>query len=118
MNLNNKYFKPLFNSENSDTDDSTVFHYRQFKDIVWATYTGNKIRFGTLVGSFLSKKKFKFNYQQIDHKNNIKTGECISDISILKDGTFKIIENWKWTCGSFTKGKSTLIELKTKYNTV
>lgn len=112
MNLNNKYFKPLSNSKNSDTDDSTVFHYRQIDDIVWATYSGNKIRFGTLVGSFLSIDKFKFNYQQIDNQNNIKTGECLSDISILKDGRLKIIENWEWTCGNFTKGKSTLIELK------
>jgi hypothetical protein len=112
MNLNNKYFKPLSSSINSDIDVSTVFHYRQNDDIVWATYSGNNIRFGTLVGSFINNEKFKFNYQQIDNENNVKTGKCISDISVLKDGKLKIIENWEWTCGDFTKGKSSLIQVK------
>lgn len=112
MNLNNKYFKPITKSNNSDTDDTTIFHYRQIGDIVWATYSGNKIRFGTLTGYFLSKNHFKFNYQQIDNENNIKTGKCISDISVSKDGTLKIIENWEWTCGNFNKGQSIIVQLK------
>ncbi len=37
------------NTAGGEVDSRTVFHYRQQGEIVWATYEGGEILFGTLI---------------------------------------------------------------------
>ena len=49
-NLRNKQFRALANSDNGEVGDETSFHDRQENDVIWATYQGGDIKFGTLSG--------------------------------------------------------------------
>lgn len=48
INLNNKKFKPEFNSKNGEVSDQTLFFYNQKDNIVWAEYSGGQIVKGKL----------------------------------------------------------------------
>lgn len=43
LNLDNKKFKSLSNSENGEVSDSTIFHYHQTDNMIWAEYSGGDI---------------------------------------------------------------------------
>ena len=51
FNYNNRFFAGVSNSETGEVSSDTIFHYRQQGDVVWATYEGGSIRFGTLVAT-------------------------------------------------------------------
>ena len=42
-----RFFKPVSNSATGEVGSETVFHYRQRGKVVWATYEGGGIEFGT-----------------------------------------------------------------------
>lgn len=109
LNLNGKKFKSVSNSKNGEVNSDTIFKYRQDKKIVWATYQGGDILFGTLSGK-IDNNKLIFTYQHQNLKGNFKTGKCESSLEII-DGKLCLKENWEWTCKDFSKGKSTLMEI-------
>jgi len=43
INYNNKFFKPVSNSENGETSNETVFHYKQEGNILTSEYSGGQI---------------------------------------------------------------------------
>jgi len=108
MNLHNKKFVALENSENGEVGAGTVFHYRQQKDIVWATYEGGSIKFGTLSGS-IEHNQLTFYYQHQDLQGIFKTGKCQTTVAWKAD-KIQLQESWQWTCGDYSKGTSILIE--------
>ncbi len=110
INLHNKQFKSLSNSENGQVSDATVFHYRQEGAIIWAQYAGGAILKGFLLGTKINND-LHFNYQHLNDKMVLMTGKC--DTKIEKNETGKILlqETWVWTSGDFSQGHSTLIEI-------
>ena len=48
MNYNNKIFRPISNTENGETSNETLFHYKQVGTILSAEYSGGKIKQGHL----------------------------------------------------------------------
>jgi len=109
MNLNNKRFKALGNSENGEVSSSTIFHYRQNGNIVWATYEGGEILFGTLSGS-ITEDQIIFNYQHQNVKGEFLTGKCQTTVHIVENKV-QLHEKWQWTCKDFSKGESLLEEI-------
>ena len=109
INLNGKQFKGLSNSENGEVSDATIFSYHQKNDIIWATYEGGDIRFGTLSGSIIGNQ-LKFNYQHQNQQGEFLTGTCETDISIV-DNKIQLHETWQWTCRDFSSGESVLAEI-------
>ena len=93
LNLNGKKFKSISCSENGEVSSSTIFEYRQKGSIIWATYEGGEILFGTLSGK-MAKDKLIFNYQNQNLDGNFKTGKCQSLVE-LKGGKLILKENWE-----------------------
>ena len=116
LNLNGKKFKSISNSKNGEISSSTIFEYRQNGNIIWATYQGGEIIFGTLSGK-IENENLIFNYQHQNFNGELKTGKCESLVEV-KDGKLILNENWEWTCDDFSKGKSTLEEISTNGNIV
>lgn len=110
MNLNQKSFKALQNSKQGEASDETVFHYHQNQNLIWAEYGGGKIQKGFLVGT-ITENKLSFNYQHVNAQHKIKTGICNSVAYLHEDGRIILHEEWQWTCGDYSKGNSTLIEV-------
>ncbi len=110
MNLNGKKFKSVSSSNNGEVNSSTFFEYRQNGNVVWATYQGGEILFGTLSGQ-IEKRNLIFTYQHQNKNGDFKTGKCKSYIEVKGD---KLIlkEKWEWTCDDFSIGESILEEIK------
>ena len=110
INLHNKKFKALENSNNGEVSSSTIFHYRQNGKVISATYTGGDIIQGFLVGKVV-ENHLEFTYQHINLKMELMTGKCISIPLTLPDGKIQLEEKWEWTCRDYSKGTSLLIEI-------
>ena len=78
MNYDGKIVRSVQNSPGGDVSDSTLFNYHQQGDVVWATYTGGGIRFGTLIAAVTKDGSLNMRYQHLDDNGVLKTGECSS----------------------------------------
>lgn len=109
INYNGKKFKSVSNTENGEVSSKTIFHYHQKQNIIWATYGGGEILFGTLSGR-IEEGKLIFTYQHQNLAGDFKTGKCESTPEIINDILF-LKEKWEWTCDDFSKGESMLEEI-------
>lgn len=112
IDYNNRRFSVMSNSENGETDEETVFLYLQEGDILTCTYKGKKIFKGQLLAKVKNDGTLDMAYHQINVKGELLTGKCISTPEILEDGRIRLHEKWEWTSGDFSKGESTLEEVK------
>jgi len=110
LNLNGKKFKSISNSNNGEVSSNTIFEYHQNGNVVWATYQGGEILFGTLSGRIEQKNLF-FTYQHQNKNGDFKTGKCESFIELNGDNLI-LSEKWEWTCDDYSKGESILEEIK------
>tara|TARA_R110000782_G_scaffold65217_1_gene132791 strand:+ start:448 stop:783 length:336 start_codon:yes stop_codon:yes gene_type:complete len=111
MNYNNKYFKPVQTSINGETTDETIFHYKQSGSIVTANYQGGEILKGHLLGIVDAGGQINMRYHQVNSKGELMTGTCLSTPEVLSNGKIRLHEEWQWTSGDCSKGKSIVEEI-------
>jgi hypothetical protein len=110
VNYNNKIFKPVSNTENGETSGDTVFLYKQDGHILTSEYNGGKIIQGHLIGLVDENGVINMRYHQVNDKNELMTGICISIPEILPNGKIRLYEEWQWTSGDKSEGKSIIEE--------
>ncbi len=110
MNYNNKKFRPISNSENGETTVETIFEYKQDGNILTSEYSGGQIIFGHLIGLVDAKGNIEMRYHQVNTNGELMTGVCFSKPEITANGKIRLHEEWKWTSGDKSSGKSTLEE--------
>ena len=106
LNFHDRYFVPVVNSEHGEVDDRTIFHYRQQGDLLWGTYSGGSVRFGTLIARVQEDGVLDMRYQHMNEAGELMTGVCRSVPELLADGRIRLHESWRWTCGSGEAGES------------
>lgn len=111
MNYDNKRFRPVQNSKNSETTSETLFVYRQQGSILTSEYSGGAIVKGHLIGLVDEKGNIEMRYHQVNTKGKLMTGVCFSTPEILSNGKIRLHENWEWTSGDKSKGQSILEEV-------
>ncbi|MEO0470980.1 MAG: n-acetylglutamate synthase [Bacteroidota bacterium] len=111
MPYHNRHFRAVSNSDNGEVDRQTTFHYRQQDNILWATYKGTNIRFGTITGIVHEDGRLIFTYQHLNQDNDFMTGRCESRPEELPNGKIRLHESWQWTCADFSKGESIVEEI-------
>lgn len=111
MNYNDKVFKPISNTENGETSHETIFHYKQIGNVLTSEYSGGKIISGHIIGLVDKDGTIEMRYHQINNKNELMTGICMSTPEILANGKIRLHEEWEWTSGDQSKGKSILEEI-------
>ena len=111
MNYHNKKFRPISNTENGETSNETLFHYKQVGNILTAEYSGGKIKYGHLIGLVDDAGNIEMRYHQVNEKGELMTGICNSKPEIQKNGKIRLYENWEWTSGNKSKGTSLIEEL-------
>ncbi|MGK0447333.1 MAG: hypothetical protein ACJA2M_001107 [Polaribacter sp.] len=111
MNYNNKNFKPVSNSENGEVSSDMIFQYKQTGQILTCNYQGIKIMKGHLIGLVDDVGNINMRYHHINQNGELMTGTCNSRPELLKNGKFRLHEEWQWTSGSKSKGKSILEEI-------
>mgnify|MGYP003406028636 FL=1 len=110
MNYNGKKFRPISNTDNAETSNETLFHYKQTGNILTSEYSGGKIQYGHLIGLVDNAGNIEMRYHQVNDKGELMTGICKSTPEILKNGKIRLHENWEWTSADKSKGTSILEE--------
>ena len=111
FDLEGRQFASVQNSGSGEVDAQTRFQYHQKEDIIWATYSGGAIRFGTLTGLVMADGQLDFRYAHVNDKNEMMTGRCLSTPETLADGRLRFHESWQWTSGDMSSGNSTIEEV-------
>lgn len=111
VNYNGKLFRSVKNSENAETSPDTLFRYVQEGNIVTSVYSSKKIKYGHLLGIVDEKGHIEMRYHQVNYKNQLMTGICISVPEELPNGKIRLYEDWQWTSGDNSKGNSILDEV-------
>jgi len=110
IDYNDKIFIPIENTENGETSGETVFHYKQFGNILTSEYSGGKIKKGHLIGLVDENGNIDMRYHQVNNNGEIMTGICKSNPEILENGKIRLHESWQWTSGDKSKGESIIEE--------
>tara|TARA_R100001369_G_scaffold91004_1_gene131049 strand:- start:1199 stop:1540 length:342 start_codon:yes stop_codon:yes gene_type:complete len=111
INYNNKIFRPVQNTENGETTAETIFKYEQNKNILTSVYRGGQIVSGHLIGLVDENSNIEMSYHQVNTNGEIRTGICHSKPEVLPNGKIRIYEDWQWTSGAKSSGKSILEEI-------
>lgn len=111
MNYHNKKFRPVANSKNGETTNETIFEYKQTGNILTAAYKGGSIRLGHLIGLVDTNGEINMRYHQVNLQGELMTGICRSKPQIMPNGKIRLNEDWQWTSGNRSKGKSILEEM-------
>ena len=111
INYNGKIFRAINNTENGETSSETIFHYKQIDNILTSKYSGGKIIKGQLMGLIDLNGNIEMRYHHININNEIMTGICHSTPEIMSNGKIRLHENWQWTSGDQSKGKSIIEEI-------
>ena len=106
LDYNDRLFRASTNSAGGQVDDQTLFSYRQYGDVVWATYQGGAIAFGTMVGVIRDDDTLDLRYQHVSTRGEIRSGRCLSTPEVLADGRVRLHEAWEWTEGGVGAGRS------------
>jgi len=111
MNYNNRKFRPVSNTENGETTIETIFVYQQNGHILTSEYQGGQIAKGHLIGLVDEGGNIEMRYHQVNLKGELMTGICHSKPEIMENGKIRLHEDWKWTSGDESSGKSVLEEI-------
>lgn len=111
INYNNKKFRIIQNAENGETTTETVFKYQQNGNILTSEYKGGQIVSGHLIGLVDENGNIEMRYHQVNSSGELMTGTCHSKPELMPNGKIKLQEDWRWTSGDKSCGKSILEEI-------
>lgn len=110
FNFDNKKLRiTLIEGPDTEVNEDTIFHFHQEENIIWAEYSGGKVKLGRLIG-VLNGENLTHSYIQINMKDEINSGQGNSKISLNEANKLQIIEEWEWKSQE-GKGKSVMTEI-------
>jgi hypothetical protein len=104
-------FRSVENSASGEVGPETVFEYRQDGDVVSATYEGGGVRAGVLIATADSGGNLDARYAHVNASGDLMTGECRTTPEALPDGRLRLHEEWRWTSGDGSSGRSVVEEI-------
>ncbi|WP_456440427.1 n-acetylglutamate synthase [Psychroserpens sp.] len=111
FNYNNKKFRAIQNTEKGETSTETVFKYEQKGNILTSVYNGGQIVSGHLIGLVDKNGNIEMRYHHVNTKGELMTGICQSKPELLPNEKIRLYEEWQWTSGDKSFGKSILEEI-------
>ena len=104
-------FRSVENSATGEVGPETVFAYRQSGDVVSATYEGGGVRSGVLIATADGGGSLDARYAHVNASGGLMTGECRTTPEVLPDGRLRLHEEWRWTSGDGSSGRSVVEEI-------
>jgi hypothetical protein len=111
INYDGRRFRVVVNSAGGDAQSSTQFSYHQRGSLVWATYEGGDVVFGTLIATVDESGTLDMRYQHLNLAGDFRTGKCRSIPEFLADGRLRLHESWQWTDGDGSAVTSVVEEI-------
>lgn len=112
LNYNNRYFRPVVNTDNGEVSGDTLFHYHQKDNLVTAEYQGGDVKQGHLIATMDEQGRLDMRYHHLNVQGELQTGVCHSVPEILPDGRIRLHEKWQWTSGDRSEGASVVEEVQ------
>jgi len=112
VNLDQRLFVSSAKTPNGDADGDTRFRYRQSGARIWATYGGGRVRFGALVAVGDGQGRLDMRYHHVGPGGALRTGAWIATPELLPDGRVRLTEEWQWTNGDRSRGRSVVEEVR------
>jgi len=75
--------------------DGTVARYRQDGDLVWADFTGGKVRRGTITGICGPDGTLRLAYTMVLVTGEVISGHTVNVPERRADGTLRLREEWE-----------------------
>jgi hypothetical protein len=88
-----------------------VASYRQRGDLVWADFSGGRVRRGSLTGVCGPDDKLEFVYTMVLADGSLIAGHCESTPELLPDGRIRLHERWERYGPQAATGVSQLEEI-------
>jgi len=111
VSYDGRRFRSVENSEGGEVGPETVFEYRQDGDVVRATYGGSAVRSGVLIATADGEGRLDARYAHVNEAGELMTGECRTTPELLSDGRLRLHEEWRWTSGDGSSGRSVVEEI-------
>lgn len=111
VDYDGRRFRSVENSGTGEVGPETVFEYRQDGEVVSATYGGGGVRSGVLIATADEEGSLDARYAHVNVSGELMTGECRSTPEALADGRIRLHEEWRWTSGDGSSGRSVVEEI-------
>lgn len=111
IDYDGRRFRSVENSASGEVGPETVFAYKQDGDVVSATYEGGDVRSGVLIATADDGGNLDARYAHVNAAGGLMTGECRSTPEVLPDGRIRLHEEWRWTSGDGSSGRSVVEEI-------
>ncbi len=111
VDYDGRRFRSVENSASGEVGPGTVFAYRQEGDVVSATYEGGGVRSGVLIATADAGRNLDARYAHVNASGGLMTGECRTTPEVLPDGRLRLHEEWRWTSGDGSPGRSVVEEI-------
>lgn len=111
ISYDGRRFRPVENSGAGEVGPETVFSYAQDGGVVRAGYEGGGVRHGSLVATVDGEGRLDARYQHVNAAGELMTGECRTTPEVLPDGRLRLNEEWRWTSGDLSSGRSVVEEI-------
>ena len=83
VDFEGRRFRTVRNSSAGESGSETVFHYRQKGAVVWATYHGGGVVFGTLLARATADGHLEMVYQHLNKNGDFRAGRCRARTEVL-----------------------------------
>lgn len=111
FNYDQKKFRLVSSSSNSELADGIIFRYEQTGRILKAGYSNDQVILGQLLGVVAEDGSIEMRYHQVNSQHELMTGTCQSQPELLSNGKIRLHEKWQWTSGDQSEGESILEEI-------
>jgi hypothetical protein len=111
IDYDGRRFRSVENSASGEVGPETVFAYSQDGDVVSATYEGGGVHYGVFIATVDDEGNLDARYGHVNASGELMTGECRSTPEELPDGRIRLHEEWRWTSGDRSSGRSVVEEI-------
>ncbi|MGH3746607.1 MAG: hypothetical protein ACRDT8_04320 [Micromonosporaceae bacterium] len=99
-------------AETAAAGEAPVGHYHQSGDLIWAEFSGGRVRRGSLVGTCDSDGTLSLAYCQVLSSGEVISGDLTSTPQLLADGRIRLKEQWRRHGLAAATGVSYIEELR------
>lgn len=114
IDFDRRRFRTVRNSDAGDSSSQTEFRYRQKGNVVWATYRGGNVTYGTLLARVDGDGRLDMVTQHLDKNGDFRIGRCRARTEVLPDGRYRLHETWELTGGDSGRGRSVTEEVPSR----
>ncbi len=111
INLEGRKFSPISNSNGGRVNSNSVFLFTQSSDAFTASYSGQGLSDGHLIGRMTGPLTAELVYHSRADTGALEAGKAMADFKINKSSKIEIHMQWQWLNETAISGTSVYEEL-------